>query len=377
MDYRKEDLAWEAVRRNEEFKCEYDCINDLYGDETNISMYETHLLPFSRKWRFGIGAFPPHYDTDICEIKEKVEEKGEGSFLLDYPYHTFFNFENTPVIQYDLSSLESNESDEPNIIGISRSGTTLMKLGSFLSSISDRILVSIEPTANKSETKKLISEILDNARVQRLKEKQKMKGPRFNPLDIASYIQWLKVYDSYVLQLKEKVNKDKLKIEKGAFVKPKKLNWDDLTSTDEFETEVDNRRKLYLERLVLKGLKNKFSNIKIELPEVKKKPNNFIKKIKESDNLFETYEIVCKKIDNYCVNVDSNNLNYDSILSILKEINHDLNAKFIIEKEMDELKIVNLYKIRDNFRKKFSENVRGAIELIQTAPDINFSNPRT
>jgi hypothetical protein len=259
--YQREDLIWEAVRRNELYKKDYyQLLSKKYGDREipkwEKLYYFCEYFHWEMLWLFN-------HKIDIDEIKVAIAS-GELKEK-DHPYHHIYKVNRYPVIQFEVpGSMFKPQKQIPRHCFTEHDGDHSIV---FIKKdvLKDRLIISIDPMADNTqivsdiiEIKKIASEKL----IVKLKSNSKLKDNReideehgdeddeqddgeevgeeldgeddgkvfeedairtkfYNPSDIVSIIRWLKMYDTVIMNFIKNNPKEHLKTEKGALILPK------------------------------------------------------------------------------------------------------------------------------------------------------------
>ncbi len=369
ITYNREDLIWEAVRRNEVFKIDLKNYHENVTPDENSSRLNKHDIFMRDKWTIGFA--PSDCNVSVDEIKEAINNGEDPHFV--HPYTWIFGYVNEAVIFHNLSKIELVHMEEVSryvVIGPHRG-----KLNKFLHNTKERIVVSIEPSASDKEIMKEIQKIKKKYCKHQKEETKNIKAKLYNPLKIERYIGWLRLYDSFVEEIKKRTDEDKIEIEKGAIIKPKDIPYHELIDYDQAEVERDNQIRTYLEALIKQILLEEYKiNIgKSEKPNKSKKYNEGLERIRRSEIVRESLNVAIQDIFKTLNKVNSSDEITSQIIIKLK----DQIKMPKIENEFDKLNVVSIVKIRENGRRTIANSITGAIQLIQNAPNIDFNMPRT
>lgn len=234
--YRREDLIWEAVRRNENFKSDFiklqEQIKDSAVDPSDKDGFETD---FMEKW--SLDLVPDDYDLPVEEILDLIKQ-GKKRYLI-HPYADYFDSAGPVAKLYDLSGLSLKiikvRDDNSNHKIVSEKyrsiviGSNKKKriLGHLLKKSDNRLIVSIDPTAPKEEIGDVLLNIKKDVRRKYKDNLQtnNIKTKLYNPDKISKYIGRLKKYDEMVEVFKKVNGNNKLDIKNGVIVKPKSFSF--------------------------------------------------------------------------------------------------------------------------------------------------------
>jgi hypothetical protein len=250
--YQREDLIWEAVRRNELYKrdyyhllwkkcieivnCEkYPIFNDLTGCNKSLSynpdkyINETNRALESFKWQklpyfityFGwemLWLFNPEIDIDEIKVaiaSKLLEEK-------DHPYHHIYKQKRYPVIQLAVPGSELNQKKVIPKYYFIESANDHSILCIKKNILKDRLIISIDP---KSDETQITAEIRKLRKSAAYKIKIKGKGGDdsmlYNPSRIDTYIRRLRLYDAVITNYRKKISNNAVSSEDGALILPK------------------------------------------------------------------------------------------------------------------------------------------------------------
>jgi hypothetical protein len=197
LKYAKEDLIWEATRRNEGYKRLF---------KSNVD--ESTKTALARDF-FGLN-FLADPNLDIGKIKDNIASGADPKEA--HPYHGFFEKNEKPVAQHKIPDFvyqywdelyTSEQDDTSNIKKHQEQFETWFQ--PFLNQMSGRILISIDPECSDSEIFAGITEIKRKAvRKKKAAANEKQLSPRaYFPRDIGKYIGWLRMYDQIVTTARE------------------------------------------------------------------------------------------------------------------------------------------------------------------------------
>jgi len=254
--YQREDLIWEAVRRNELYKKDYyQLLSKKYGDREMPRWEKLYFFGEYLHWKM-LWLFNPMIDIDELKVaiaSKKLKEK-------DHPYHHFYQQKRYPVIQFEVPDSMFNlkkripkhyffeDNNDRSIVFIKKNV------------LKDRLILSIDPMADNTQIvndiikiKKIASEKikeklesnskiknntrfdeeldadednkevgneLDDKDIRKLFEEDAIITKYYNPSDIVSYIKWLKMYDTVIMNFMKNNSKKRLKAEGGALILP-------------------------------------------------------------------------------------------------------------------------------------------------------------
>lgn len=253
VKYKKEDLLWEATRRNEEYKAYYYKLIEKQSDE--VDKWKRIWNPYNNyKWKIP-GAIDPSIDVD--EIKEKINSGADP--LEVHPYFRFFRDEKKAVIHHTTPELGAIRNTRPLSIHHSdkvKIDAPLYKwVHDFIVTTKNRIVISINPLATDKTIKKEIKKIKDRALRNIKKETEDLKKNKervYLPRNIGQYIGWLRKYDEIVDYIKEKKGVDNLTIKDGIVMLPDNFSFLHIVRRKKPLLEkFEGQRKLY--RTAYKG----------------------------------------------------------------------------------------------------------------------------
>ncbi|MBW2609185.1 MAG: hypothetical protein JRC68_02445 [Deltaproteobacteria bacterium] len=208
IKYDKEDLIWEATRRNEIYKT-------LYNGTVNEKVKQNILREL---FRLNFLVDPT---ITVDTIKEKVASGAEPREI--HPYNDFFKRIENPVIHhvvpyvlYYQSILQASGENRQDKADENTLPITQFEiwLDIFLKESQGRILVSIDPSASDKSIWDAIKK-LKRKEVKDIKafyEQQPSLPKSYRPRDIDKYIGWLKKYDETLKEI-DSTNSEKTKIE--------------------------------------------------------------------------------------------------------------------------------------------------------------------
>ena len=190
--YQKEDLIWEATRRNEGYR-------RLYGSGVD----ENTKTALARDF-FGLN-FLADPDLDINTIKENIASGADPKET--HPYHGFFERNAKPVAQHSIPNFvfqywdelyRSEQDHTGNIAKLQEQFETWFQ--PFLNQMPGRILISIDPEFSDREIEAGIKAVKKIAvKDKKAVGEDKRLSPRtFFPRDICKHIGWLEKYDEIV-----------------------------------------------------------------------------------------------------------------------------------------------------------------------------------
>jgi hypothetical protein len=366
MKCEKEDLLWEALRRNEDFK------NDLreYHDHLDVDGADEHKELFQslhEKW--GIDNIPESYEISSIEIRNKLANDEDFSDV--HPYGEHFRLDNFPVKYHDLSNVSIDQNKQ---LGAPNEWKVRIKsfpwLRRFIYSTKNRLIVSIDPFASDTEVFSEITKIKMEVRknIKTIMESDK-KNRSYSPVRISSYIEWLETYDKFVKNLIELIGEEDLTINNGAYIKPNSIPYRKFVTHEDAMVKCREIIKVYL-RSLLQHYFNKKHKIEIKVNTELRKPRNFKRNLKELHKseivklLSDKVKLTEKnKIESYCLGSNA----YDPFTE-------DEYNKY--ETIFDGLDIASSSLIREDLRKTFENQVKEAILLIQNVPNIKFGLTR-
>jgi hypothetical protein len=294
--YQREDLIWEAVRRNELYKADY---RRLLKKESNkkkeISKWERlpRGLRYSLCWEMD-GLLDPEITID--EIKEVIASE-ERLRSVVHPYYYLYK-KKPPVIQFKVKTSiyvpeEIIYGHEFSILKSDPSAFVIPKR--FLI---DKIIIAIDPEAGDSRIIGEIKKIKQKALTQLEEELQKAiesKSPReinydndddksqitkrtYYARELDSYIGWLKKYDQIITEyIRKNTAKGLILNDQGALELPKKCYFPDFVLTDKdkkYATIVKAWERAYDEAIILI---QSATDIKVAPPRVQKSRKALLK----------------------------------------------------------------------------------------------------
>lgn len=239
MKYEKEDLFWEATRRNENYKIDYYNLRDNQKGE--VSRWRRLWHPSTNyKWRIP-GVIDPTISID--EIKKKIENGADPMQV--HPYYKKYRHEKKAVLLHNLPyPLTQDNIDDT----LNRWVQTLV------SDCNNRLLVSVNPNSNDDEIFKQIKSIKKDFNLKIKDEKtNESKFRPFSPTKIKSYIGWLRKYDKIVEEFLKEYQKSELISPKGFIRIPPGRDFQEFVPVegDSFETNLRAYRRAYAESVNL------------------------------------------------------------------------------------------------------------------------------
>ena len=271
--YQREDLIWEAVRRNELYKKDYyqllweKCIEIvnckkyliLYGQIVNNMLlfynHDKYINDINRalesfKWQ-KLSYFILYLrwkmlwlfnsDIDIDDIKDAIASNQLKE--KDHPYHHIYQQKRYPVIQFEVfgSNLNQKKRTPKHYFLEHDDDRSLVCVKKDI--LEDRLIISVDPMADDAKIKEGIIEIIraasriikeklvNNIEPQYIEEYDEDEGEDngrddvsinyYNPSDIESHIRWLTMYDTVIVNFLKNNQKNRLTCEKGALILPK------------------------------------------------------------------------------------------------------------------------------------------------------------
>lgn len=219
-NYTKEDLVWEAVRRNEHYKKYYLGWTENDLPERSSKYQGLEIFPLDNYWKLS-----RLYDPSICidDFKEQIEKGTEPPD--SHPYYRLFNRPETiPVIFHGVPGSKYYTYEPQTLDAFHESDNNKNILCIKKSQIIDRVVISIDPLASNKTLFAEIKEIKKDrlqalkaydsdknkrlAIVDEVKWNTKDDGPvpwrnrhidfRCYERDIPSYFGWLKKYDEVI-----------------------------------------------------------------------------------------------------------------------------------------------------------------------------------
>jgi hypothetical protein len=201
LKYQKEDLIWEATRRNEGYK-------RLFKSDVDQNTKTALAIDF-----FALN-FLADPTIGIDNIKENIASDADPKEA--HPYHGFFERYRKPVTYHQIPLSVFQYWDE--LYRLEQEGTdnsTTLKeqfatwFQPFLNQTSGRILISVDPECSDKEIFAGITEI--KRKVVREKKaigEDKRFSPRaYFPRNIGEYIGWLRMYDEIIETARSKGSK--------------------------------------------------------------------------------------------------------------------------------------------------------------------------
>ncbi len=420
----KEDLVWEAARRNEEFKKDVrefhskhkSGTDDHLSLEDELNMVDDEIR-IKKKWHLAF--IPENIDITADQIKNRTNNKKGDELLSIHPYYQLYFHEDHPVIHHEnisdiLDVLDTgifNSKMEKEIIkkkrttiaesiswgicksskdamggkkGVKRIPINRLKMNDFHKftvASKNCVVLTIEPSVDYDKIRDDIIKILNRVR-NKMKDKSNIKSNKiYNPSEIASYIECLNLYDGFVEALKEKILNGEIKesdliILNGAYLKPKELNYNDLVDTALVIKKTEELIKMYIDQIVIEILKRNSFSYTAKPPQRERRPKDFAtkkEKIIKMETITDILETIsCDEFEKYSSKKLKQDF-FDSIIEILKNDNGFQNIKSVF----DANNIVRESIVYESERKNIGIKIQKAIKLIQSAPNINFGNART
>lgn len=222
LKYFKEDLFWEATRRNEDYKNYYTEMANL-----NNSVYGRIIPPLasSRAYRWKLNWLcDPIQNIDSIKIMMANGEKPEDV----HPYYHLNELNYKIVIE-------------------------LKTYADFKRHVEDNLILAVNIDANDDD---IIAKIKDIKKNQReiikkgiLEQCNNVVNTKYNPTKIDNYIGWLRIYDNVCDYIKREYNNDKIKYNNGYMVIPDGALWNDFVDGNldhiKFESQRRNITRAY------------------------------------------------------------------------------------------------------------------------------------
>jgi len=246
IKYNKEDLLWEATRRNEEYKASY---HQLRIDQPDtIDKWKRLWHPYvNYRWRIT-GAIDPSISAK--EIQERVDFGAKLSEV--HPYYKVFQDERRPVVHHKIPDILYHVSE-----GASKSSFKLdyakieqpmyRWLKELLAQAKNRIIITINPLVKEKEIIKEVKMIRDESlKTIKAEIENSESGDRnYHPRNIGKYIGWLNKYDKVVNQLKEKLEGKSLTIDKSVVRIPDNFSFTELVPNDTPAEKFEGQRRAW------------------------------------------------------------------------------------------------------------------------------------
>ena len=263
INYEKEDLVWEAVRRHEHYKTSY---NEVILKKNKSPDYAATYGELLRGlFQMNVLCDPA---IDIDQIQKKIADGADPKEI--HPYYGFFR--ERPVIIHDFPQVARYRWDlllppKPKKIEMFRQ-EFYKWFRHFLEETEDRIVVSINPMASNDDLKKEIirakSEAIRN-RITIINRKAHMKQDRkkskglpneteetqeipeivCRKRDISAYIAYLKKYDEVVAVAKKKADKYPLETTHGVILVPKDFDYYEMVHNNTTGRSYEGQRRAY------------------------------------------------------------------------------------------------------------------------------------
>lgn len=206
MKYSKEDLLWEAVRRNEKYKKYFNSFNKCFPDENYNRFYGLKVWPILDHWKL-LRLYDPSIDID--QIKAEIKKDP----IVDHPYNHLFK-KSEPVLYHGVpgSKYYNQKSGSRYDFEDQDDKSVCIKKNIIM----NRLVISIDPMAPNSELLKLIKEVKSRAlhvkdiyelatqeRLNKITDKYALgryaiANSPYNSAKINSYMGWLKKYDQVI-----------------------------------------------------------------------------------------------------------------------------------------------------------------------------------
>lgn len=226
----KEDLLWEATRRNENYKNNYYEIMKLreIGDK-HADFHTRHAL---NEWGMRFLLDPKVPFSNLQAQVDSVDEKRNS-----HPYIRFFGIADTPVILYQEFKFSANYA----LSRKSKQGFNGPKTPK--ESHINRLLISLNPFSKESEVLPPVKANLQSAKIQVKKSLTQLKKQGhfvFYERDIESYLKYLEVYDKIVSYIKDKYND--CEFEEGAIRLPNDFQYTAMANVENYNYNDDQIR---------------------------------------------------------------------------------------------------------------------------------------
>jgi hypothetical protein len=216
INYTKEDLVWESVRRNENYKKYYSRWQEHYSDKISSRYHGLDAYPIDNYWKLSKLYNP---EINIDEIKKQIENGEKPSDV--HPYYNLFNRSETmPVIFHGVPGSKYHKDNNRSRYDFFDSSVDRKIICINKSVIVNRVVISIDPLTSNTELFDEIKKIKTNAleaqedyssdknkRLEIANEESKKEGEsspswrnrhvdfKCYTRDIHSYFGWLKIYD--------------------------------------------------------------------------------------------------------------------------------------------------------------------------------------
>jgi hypothetical protein len=263
--YTKEDLLWEATRRNQIYRDEFQNIiddkNTLLVSELGCGhqygfvevqrirklIFDKKILPaYSERW--GIEFYNPYISVD--DIKEEIS-KGY-SIKEEHPYYNYYGMQELSVIEHKTLKNKPELFDKNYNSNYNSKNFKLIKkhfsYPYFIISpkaIINRTVISFNPESNFND----IIEKINNIRNRKLKnvklQLKESKTKTYNPAKINTYIEWLKIYDAIEKNIFVLNSPKECKYENGVIVIPDMISFMQIIPSDYNTAKFESERRRF------------------------------------------------------------------------------------------------------------------------------------
>jgi hypothetical protein len=250
--YTKEDLMWETLRRNENYKTFYEQEVKEKSSKDNVpkQQRENHFL-IDPRFKL-LKLFDP--SIDILEIKKNINEGYDPRNV--HPYNHLTK-KQQPIIQHRIPNAKSM-TFIPSKYDFDKAGDNNDLVSIQRSILQDRLVLSIDVLAKEKDIIKGVQRIRDAA--LKMHRNNVMEDDADNkifrgetsvgficyPRDIKKYIDWLKKYDEVIFYCRnEKMPMD---IENGALIVSRnQFSFKCMLPDDHDKTKTENLAKKWRE----------------------------------------------------------------------------------------------------------------------------------
>lgn len=250
--YTKEDLMWEATRRNEEYKSEYFSLLKKYRNELKDNNY-CGRLPYDSTERWDVLLFDETDNrtlfgwqdpsVDIDQILEEIAS-GASPFAVHPHKHKHVASMTDPYLYYHhmidpgdpLANFSEHSIRKETYVCIEKE-----QLG-------NRFLLVIDPLSEDESIMKVIKqikkEILGN--IKKETDTLKKKGETiFYPRDIVKYIGWLRKYDEIIDHVRNEKGEKYLLISNGVLTISDNVSLKEMVPSDTHADKFEGQWKAY------------------------------------------------------------------------------------------------------------------------------------
>ncbi len=225
-NYSREDLLWEATRRNEDYK-------KYFADrqkENSVDLEPLFTATGNDKWKMDKEVLDPSIDIDL--IKKKISD-GEDP-LTTHPFYFLYNRITDSAFIHEIPRISTRSfKRDKKVTGEKKFKAVFtidegVKLRKFLLKSRGRIIISIDPCQDQEDVIEHIKKILPDER-KRFKDITNKNSITINVGSIDYNIECLRGYDKIIAEFyKRKTPEEQIEIVDAVINKPKSINWTEI-----------------------------------------------------------------------------------------------------------------------------------------------------